>query len=91
MKNIEIKLEIKYTEDSYKNLISNVHLNYNSFFTKEIRLFTKLYILKYENIDSFYIGEVNINNDLNGRGIILMNKLVCKQFYRNRKINRWRL
>ena len=31
---IEIKLEIKYTEDSYKNLISNVHLNDNSFFTK---------------------------------------------------------
>ncbi len=41
-----------------------------------------------KKIDSFYIGEVNINNDLNGRGIILMNKLVCKQFYRNRKINR---
>ena len=77
LKNIEIQLGIKHTEDSYKNLISNVHLNYNSFFTKEIRLFTKLYILKYENIDSFYIGEVNINNDLNGRGI-LMNKLGCK-------------
>ena len=30
-----------------------------------------------KKIDSFYIGEVNINNDLNGRGI-LMNKLGCK-------------
>ncbi len=78
LKNMEVQLGIKHNEDSYKTLLQNAHLyNNNVLYIKELRLFTKLYILKYENIDSFYIGEVNINNELNGRGI-LMNKNGCK-------------
>ena len=78
LKNMEVQLGIKHNEDSYKTLLQNAHLyNNNVLYIKELRLFTKLYILKYENIDSFYIGEVNINNELNGRGI-LINKNGCK-------------
>ena len=78
LKNMEVQLGIKHNEDSYKTLLQNALLyNNNIIYIKGLRLFTKLYILKYENIDSFYIGEVNINNELNGRGI-LMNKNGCK-------------
>jgi hypothetical protein len=77
--NMENQLGIKFNEESYKSLITNTLpiKNYISKKEKENHLYTKLLILKYEDIDSFYVGEVNINNELNGRGI-LINKQGCK-------------
>ena len=76
--NMENQLGIKFNEESYKNLITDTQsIKNNNISKKENNLYTKLLILKYEDIDSFYVGEVNINNELNGRGI-LINKQGCK-------------
>jgi hypothetical protein len=78
LKSMEILLGTKINEESYKNLLINSNSNNNNNIQfKEKRYFTKLLILKYEGVNSFYIGEVNINNELNGKGI-LINELGCK-------------
>ena len=76
--NMENQLGIKFNEESYKNLITDTEpINFNIISKNNYNLYTKLLILKYEDIDSFYVGEVNIKNELNGRGILL-NKKGCK-------------
>ena len=77
LKSMETLLGTKINEESYKNLLINSHSNNSNIQFKEKRYFTKLLILKYEGVNSFYIGEVNINNELNGKGI-LINELGCK-------------
>jgi hypothetical protein len=68
LKNQESSIGINHNEDSYKMLLSNSNsFGISSAFMKEFRLFTKLYILKYNEIDAFYVGEVDINNNLNGK------------------------
>ena len=61
-------LGIPHNEDSYKDLllIKNQIKNSNN-------LFTKLLILTYNDLNAFYVGEININNKLNGRGILTLN------------------
>ena len=73
LKNQENSIGINHNEDSYKMLLSNSDsFGISSAFMKEFRLFTKLYILKYNEIDAFYVGEVDINNNLNGKGILTL-------------------
>ncbi len=61
-------LGIPHNEDSYKNLLSIKNEIKNS-----KNLFTKLLILQYNELNAFYVGEININNKLNGRGILTLN------------------
>ena len=64
----EENIGIKHNENSYKeyfNIKKEIENNSKN-------IFTKLYILKYNNINAFYIGEININNNLNGRGILTL-------------------
>ena len=78
LKKQEASLGLKQNETSYKSLYSNSSsIGIGSAFVGGLRLYTKLLILKYNNIPSFYVGEVNINNELNGKGI-LMQKDGCK-------------
>ena len=64
----EENIGIHHNENSYKELYNiKKEINNNS-----KNIFTKLYILNYNNINSFYIGEININNNLNGRGILTL-------------------
>ena len=73
LKNQESSIGINHNEDSYKILLSNLNsVGISSAFMKEFRLFTKLYILKYNNLDAFYVGEVDINNNLNGKGTLTL-------------------
>ena len=73
LKNQEMSIGINHNEDSYKTLLSNLNsVGISSAFMKELRLFTKLYILKYNNLDAFYVGEVDINNNLNGKGTLTL-------------------
>ncbi len=64
----EENLGINHSDNSYKTLLiiekdRNKHSK---------NFFTKLYVLQYKNVNSFYVGEVDINNDLNGRGILTL-------------------
>ena len=68
LKKQEENLGINHSENSYKTLLiieKDINKNSNNFFTK-------LYVFQYRNIKSFYVGEVDINNCLNGRGILTM-------------------
>ena len=68
LKKQEEQIGISHNENSYKTLLLiKTQIPENS-----KNLFSTLYILKYDNIDGFYIGEVDINNNLNGRGILTL-------------------
>lgn len=71
LKKQESSIGIKHTENSYKSLYSaGYSIGVGSTFTGGIRLFTKLLILEFNNMPSFYVGEVNIENQLHGKGIL---------------------
>ena len=73
LKNQENSIGINHNEESYKTLLCNSNsFGISSAFMKGFRLFTKLYILKYNEIDAFYVGEVDMNNNLNGKGILTL-------------------
>ena len=72
LKKQEESLGINHSETSYKSLYSNSSsIGIGSALVGGLRLYTKLLILKYKNIPSFYVGEVNMNNELSGRGILM--------------------
>ncbi len=68
LKKQEKNLGIVHNENEYKTLL----LIKKDIDKSSHNLFTNLYIFKYKNIDSFYVGEVDINNNLNGRGILTL-------------------
>lgn len=71
LKKQESSIGIKHTENSYKSLYSaGYSIGVGSTFTGGVRLFTKLLILEFNNMPSFYVGEVNIDNQLHGKGIL---------------------
>ena len=68
LKTQEENLGITHNENSYKTLLSikpETKTNPNL-------LFTKLYILKYNNQNAFYIGEITIENIISGIGILTL-------------------
>ena len=68
LKKQEELLGITHNENSYKNLLSikdEIKPNSKNFFTT-------LYKLIYNNYNAFYIGECDIDNNLNGRGILTL-------------------
>ena len=64
----ENNLGIKHDENSYKILL----LIEKEILKNSKNRFTKLHILKYNNKEGFYIGELNEDNKLNGRGILIL-------------------
>lgn len=73
LKKQESSIGIKHNENSYKSLYSSENsIGIGTSFIGGLRLSTKLLILKYKNVQAFYVGEVNIDNKLNGRGILTL-------------------
>ena len=68
LKNQEELLGIIHDENSYKNLLlikGGVEPNSKN-------VFTTLYKLSYNHLNAFYIGELDMDNNLNGRGILTL-------------------
>ena len=68
LKKQEELLGIIHNEDSYKNLLlikEEIDPNSKNYFTT-------LYKLTYNNLNAFYIGECDIDKNLNGRGILTL-------------------
>jgi len=65
LKTQEEKLGIIHDENSYKSLLKIENKS-------EKNLYTKLLKLKYNNKNAFYVGEISINNTLNGYGILTL-------------------
>ena len=65
LKSQEEKLGIIHDENSYKSLLLIEDKSSKN-------LFTKLLKLKYNNKNGFYVGEISINNKLNGNGILTL-------------------
>ena len=73
LKKQEKSMGIIHNENSYKSLLSESKIiELNSPFQKQFHLYTKLYILKYNDINGFYIGEIDLENNLNGKGILTL-------------------
>ncbi len=70
LKSQEENLGIRHDKNTYKTLL-NLELEKKSN-RKMIILFTKLYILKYNNKNAFYIGQITIKNILSGNGILTL-------------------
>lgn len=68
LKQAESLIGIKHSNDSYKSLYSFNRTS--SIRNIKLLLFTKLYILNYNNLPSFYVGEVTVDNILHGKGIL---------------------
>ena len=70
LKTQEENLGIRHDKNTYKTLL-NLELEKKSN-RKMIILFTKLYILKYNNKNAFYIGQITLKNILSGNGILTL-------------------
>ena len=72
LKHAETAIGIQHNEHSYKSLYSNgLSVGIGSAFVGGLRLFTKLLVLTYNKLPSFYVGEVSIDNTLHGKGILM--------------------
>ena len=72
LKQAETAIGIQHNEHSYKSLYSNgLSVGIGSAFVGGLRLFTKLLVLTYNKLPSFYVGEVSIDNALHGKGILM--------------------
>ena len=72
LKQAETAIGIQHNEHSYKSLYSNgLSVGIGSAFVGGLLLFTKLLVLTYNKLPSFYVGEVSIDNTLHGKGILM--------------------
>ena len=72
LKQAETAIGIQHNENSYKSLYStSLSVGIGSAFVGGLRLFTKLLVLTYNKLPSFYVGEVSIDNMLHGKGILM--------------------
>ena len=71
LKQAENAIGIQHNENSYKSLYSTgLSVGIGSAFVGGLRLYTKLLVLTYNKLPSFYVGEVGIDNSLHGKGIL---------------------